>query len=66
MKFITVFFFFPQRLNTLVICLPLTIHLKGVGLKKLLISICVTCIVAHVGRGHLGDVQRTIVAKILP
>lgn len=44
---------------------PLTIHLKSVGLKKLLISICVTRIVAHVGCSHLGDVQRTIIAEIL-
>lgn len=49
----------------IVFWLPLTIHLKSVGLKKLLISICVTRIVAHVGRSHLGDVQRTIIAEIL-
>lgn len=46
--------------------LALTIHLKSVGLKKLLVSICMTRIVAHVGRSHLGDVQRTVVAVILP
>lgn len=45
---------------------PLTIHLKSVGLKKFLVAIGVTGIVAHVGRCHLGDVQRAVISKVLP
>lgn len=35
----------------------LTIHLESVGLKQFLVTIGMTGIVAHVGCGHLGDVQ---------
>lgn len=45
---------------------PLTVHLKSVGLEKFLIAVCVTGVVAHVGRCHLGDVQRAVISKVLP
>lgn len=45
---------------------PLTVHLKSVGLKKFLVAIGMTGIVAHVGRSHLGDVQRAVISKVLP
>lgn len=44
----------------------LTIDLKSVGLKQFLVAIGMTGVVAHVGRSHLGDVQRAIISKILP
>lgn len=44
---------------------PLTVHLKAVRLEKLLIAVGVTCVVAHVGGGHLGDVQRAVISKVL-
>lgn len=44
---------------------PLTIHLKSVGLIKFLVAVGMTGIVAHVGRGHFGDVQRAIIPKVL-
>lgn len=52
-------------------CIPsfrqfLTIHLKSVGLKKFLVAIGMTGVVGHVGRGHLGDIQRAIISKVLP
>lgn len=45
---------------------PLTVHLKSVGLEKFLVAVCVTGVVAHVGRCHLGDVQRAVISKVLP
>lgn len=45
---------------------PLTVHLQSVGLKKFLVAISVTGIIAHVSRGHLGDVQRAVISKVLP
>lgn len=42
-----------------------TVYLKNVSLKKFFISISVAGVVAHVGGGHLGDVQRAIIPKIL-
>lgn len=44
---------------------PLTVHLKSVRLKELLVAVSVTGVVAHVGRRHLGDVQRAVVSKVL-
>lgn len=44
---------------------PLTVHLKGVRLKELLVAVGVTGVVPHVGGGHLGDVQRAVVSKVL-
>lgn len=44
---------------------PLTVHLKGVRLKELLIAVSMTGVVAHVGGRHLGDVQRAVVSEIL-
>lgn len=43
----------------------LTVHLKSVRLKELLIAVGVTGVVAHVGRRHLGDVQRAVVSEVL-
>lgn len=45
---------------------PLTVHLQSVGLKKFLVAISMTGIIAHVSRGHLGDVQRAVISKVLP
>lgn len=45
---------------------PLTIYLKNVGLKKFLIAVSMTGVVPHVGCGHLGDVQRAVISKVLP
>jgi len=47
---------FQQKSDKCVYEAP-TIHLKNVGLKQFLISISMTGVVAHVGCGHLGDVQ---------
>lgn len=44
---------------------PLTVHLKSVRLKELLVAVSVAGVVAHVGRRHLGDVQRAVVSKVL-
>lgn len=44
---------------------PLTVHLKSVRLEELLVAVSVTGVVAHVGRRHLGDVQRAVVSKVL-
>lgn len=44
----------------------LTVHLKRVGLEKLLVAVGMTGVVAHVCRGHLGDVQRAVIPKVLP
>lgn len=44
----------------------LTVHLQSVRLKKFLVAISMTGIIAHVSRGHLGDVQRAVVSKVLP
>lgn len=43
----------------------LTIHLQDVGLDQLLMAQGVAGVVAHVDCGHLGDVQGTILAKVL-
>lgn len=53
-------------MNWYTVCRLLTVHLKSVGLKKFLVAIGVTGVVAHVGRRHLGDVQRAVISKILP
>lgn len=42
-----------------------TINLQGVRLEKLLISVCVAGVVAHVCGGYLGDVQWPVISKIL-
>lgn len=47
-------------------CKPLTIHLESVGLKQFLVTVGMAGVVAHVGRGHLGDVQWAIISKVLP
>lgn len=52
-----------QRMVTL--SQPLTVHLKSVRLKELLVAVSVAGVVAHVGRRHLGDVQRAVVSKVL-
>jgi len=44
----------------------LTIHLKSVGLKEFLVAVSVTAVVAHVDRGHLGDVEWAVISKVLP
>lgn len=47
------------------ICALRTINLQGVRLEKLLISVSVAGVVAHVCGGNLGDVQWAIISKIL-
>lgn len=42
-----------------------TIHLQGVRLEELLVSVGMAGVVSHVSRGHLGDVQTSLIAKIL-
>lgn len=43
----------------------LTIHLQDVGLDQLLVAQGMAGVVAHVDCGHFGDVQGTILAKVL-
>lgn len=43
----------------------LTIYLKNVGLKQLLVSISMTAVVAHVGGSHFGNIQGAVISEIL-
>lgn len=51
----------PKTKNSTV----LTVHLKDVSLADVFVAVCVACVVAHVSRGNLSNIQRPIISKIL-